>query len=57
MMDTCVQAVEWTLDEKTVRIEKNPSINNRVSHFWVKMEIQTVSGKYDCMSHPGTINI
>ena len=30
MMDTCVQAVEWTLDEKTVRIEKNPSIGEAI---------------------------
>ena len=29
----------------------------RASHFWVKMDIQTVSGKHGCMSHPGTIKI
>ena len=38
------------------KIERKDMVN-RVSHFWVKMEIQTVSGKYDCLSHPGTINI
>ena len=32
-------------------------VNIRACHFWVKMENQTASGKYVCMSHPGTTNI
>ena len=29
-MDACVQALEWTLDEKTTRIEKNTSISKEM---------------------------
>ena len=41
-------------DKKT---SKFGDTGTRACHFWVKMEIQTASGKYGCMSHPGTTNI
>ena len=48
MMDTCVQAVKWTLDDKTVRIEKNPSISKDQDRIFIpaKCEAQEVTLTY-----------
>ena len=48
MMDACVQAVEWTIDENTTRTEKNQSIPKDEDSIFVrgKCKEQTVTLTY-----------
>merc|ERR1711989_209691 len=48
MMDTCVEALEWTLGENTTRIERNESISKDEERIFIegKCEAQEVRLTY-----------